>query len=441
MKTIPSKYPYLLLTAAALIFSSLACNALQVGVVTPTLDEENNQLVSDDLESSPLPESEETEEQAAAQETQEVVQEPAALTAVAWYGHIASMPEGSQYEDVVILHPEGTGEYGLMGSTPEIEAEIRTLRDGEAAQRYVHLWGTFSCGVDDVNGCQLLVDKLGYGAMMEEEDISNWIGTIKGFNFNMGPAFGFVLNGDVPMQYGIYASQDPSLQAEIESLRDTDTLVQVSGKLLVGFPDINSTRIEVSNLQVIQEGSAAQPTLETSFDPTANYQVYVNNRYGYQFKYPEQAEVTFLGPESFPPGDLPEGLTSEEYLAELQKTYTDQLCIKIEYSLGYIYISAEPNNPENLMVDCGNNDSFSGESQPLERTISIGTATYLAQGYEFTGSGETLDQHNELLAIDLEDGSRIVFGASSRIDANYQDYLMKTELILERIIGTYQTLQ
>ena len=135
MKTIPKKYPYLLLAAAVLIFSSLACNALQVGVVTPTTDEETNQLVSGELEGSPLPETEGTAEQTSQEETQEADPAPAFLSAVAWYGHIASMPAGSQYEDVLILHPEGTGAYGLSGATPELEAGIRTLRDGEGAQQ------------------------------------------------------------------------------------------------------------------------------------------------------------------------------------------------------------------------------------------------------------------------------------------------------------------
>ena len=426
---------YFYLAAAALILSALACNTLQVGVATP-IPEDNNQLVSDGDDISPTLEvEEETQDEEAEQE-----EGPAVLSAVAWQGHIASMPEGSQYDDVLILNPEGIGEYGLAGATPEIEAEIRTLRDGEGPQMYIHLWGEFSCGVDDVNGCQLLVDRLQYGPKMSEEDVSNWVGTIKGFNFNMGPVFGFILEGEVPMHYGIYASQDPSLQAEIESLRDTGTLVRISGKLLVGFPDVNSTRIEVSSLQVLEEGSMVQPTL-VGFDPTANWQVYSNNRYSYQIKYPDQAELTFYGPTIFSPDDLPAGMTSEEYLDTLTKQYTNQLCVKIEYSLGFIFISAQPNNGENFLVDCGNTEIYSGDKIPLERVISIGSESYLARGYEYVGAGEILDQHNEMLWIDLEDGTRVAYGGLSRTDANYVDYTMKTQSILEQIIGTYQMMK
>lgn len=428
--------PFLHLAAAALILSMLACNVLQVGVVTPT-GEESNQIISGEVDSPLVSETEEPGE-----EVQE--EEPEALRAVAWYGHIASMPGGSQYDDVLILNPEDVGEYGLLGATPEIESEIRTLRDGEGPEKYVHLWGSFTCGVDDINGCQLLVDRLQYGAMMMEEEISNWVGTIKGFSFDMGPTYGFVLDGEVPMHYGIFASQDPALQAEIERVRDTGALVQVSGKLMVGVPDVNSSRIEISSLQVLEEGSQVQPTQE-SFDPTADWQVYTSNRYGYQIKYPDGAELSFYGPEGFLSEDLPADMTPDEYMDALLKEYTDQLCVQIEYSLGYIYISAPPNNQGVLMVHCGVPGWGAGELIPQTRDIFIGEVLYTATGNKFISSPEyndgTLNSNNLHMKIDLEGGVRIVYGATPRPDANLEDFEMKTLEILEQIIGTYRSIQ
>lgn len=434
--TMKNKKHHLILAAIALMFSTLACNVLQVGVVTPDT-EDDFQLVSEEIDSPNPSETAETEEEGPEEE-------PAVLSAVAWQGHIASMPEGSQFDDVLILNPEGSGEYGLAGATPEIEAEIRTLRDGEGPQTYVHLWGDFSCGVEDVNDCQLLVTRLQQGATMTEEEITNWVGTIKGFNFNMGPSFGFVLDGEIPMHYGIYASQDPSMQAEIERLRDTGALVQVSGTLLVGFPDVNSTRIEVSSLQVLEDGSLAQPAL-ASFDPTADWQTFASNRYSYQIKYPDHAELSFYGPEGFSPDDLPAGMTPEEYMDDLLKQYTDQLCVHIEYSLGFVYISAPPNNQGDLLVHCGVPGWGAGELNEISRNITIGGEVYSINGTEFIASPEnddgTLNSHLVLYTIDLEDGVRIVYGATPRTDATYEDYLMKTQEILERIISTYQSLQ
>jgi len=414
-----------------LLLSSLACNALQVGVVTPTPDIPLEPVV-DQVDASPAVDSKE-----AAQIDGE---EPEAVTAVAWQGHIASMPEGSQFDDLVILNPEGTGEYGLAGATPEIEAEIRALRDGEGPQKNVHLWGTFNCGVVDVNDCQLVVEKLQYGANTSEEEITDWVGIIRGYDFNSGPAYGLELAGPVPMNYGIYASQDPALQAEIERLRDTGTLVQVSGRLLVGVPDVNSTRIEVSSLQILEEGSETQPTRET-FDPTADWQVFTSDRYGYQIKYPDGAELSFSGPVGFSADDLPEGMTPDQYMDSLQKEFTDQLCVQIQYSLGFIYISAPPNNSGDSMVPCGSPGYGAGELIDLARDVEVDGKLYRASGYEgirSNPSGETLDLHNEILWIDLEDGTRIAFGATPRTDATYQDYLIKTRDTLEQIIGTFK---
>jgi hypothetical protein len=55
-------------------------------------------------------------------------------------------------------------------------------------------------------------------------------------------------------------------------------------------------------------------------------------------------------------------------------------------------------------------------------------------------TGETLDLHNEIFWIYLEDGTRIAYGATPRTDATYEDYLMKTKEILLRILTTYEAM-
>ena len=177
---------------------------------------------------------------------------PSTVAVIAWLGHIASLPEGNPYDDYVILSPQGTGEFGLTGATPEIESEIGTLRDADGHNEYVHLWGMLSCDVEDHNGCQLVVNKMQYGANYAEEDIEGWLGTITSSDFNMGTSSVFELSGEFPMWYSIHASQDESLQGQIESLRDTGAVVRVSGTLMVGIPDVNGTRIEVTNLEVVE---------------------------------------------------------------------------------------------------------------------------------------------------------------------------------------------
>jgi hypothetical protein len=432
----------LILGISILILSTLACGTVQVGVVTPTSERDIQPINENQDPESEMAAVEETNSQT---ETVPAPEPPTTITVTAWLGHIASLPEGSQYDDFVILSPQGTGEFGLTGATPEIDAEIRTLRGAEGATKYIHFWGVLSCDdVEDYNGCQLLVEKMQYGMNYAEEEIEGWVGTITASTFNMGTAYVFELLGTFPMWYSIHASQDESLRAQIDSLRDTGAVVKVSGKLMVGIPDVNGTRIEVSELLVVEEGTEEQPDLEDTFDPTADWPVFVNDRYGYQIKTPRQATITLYGPMGFSQEDLPEGLSAEQYMDQLIKTYTDQLCVHIEYSLGFIYISA-PVNQEKLYTHCGTPAPGAGDHVAKIETVDIGDQLYQANGMEWISgwpspSGETLDLHSESFWIDLDDGIRITYGATPRSDATYEDYLAKSKEMLLKILATYEAM-
>jgi hypothetical protein len=439
---------YIILGMTVLVLTTLACGSVQVGVVTPT-PEGKIQPTNDDQEpESELAALEEVESQTKEEPTPEPVEEvPETQTTFvvnAWQGHIASLPEGSQYDDFVILTPEGTGEFGLTGATPEIEAEIRSLRDApDGPNKYVHLWGLLSCDADDYNGCQLVVDKLRYGyPNTVEENIEDWVGTITSGTMQGGLSHVFELSGEYPMWYSIHSSDDQTLQAQIESLRDTGAIVQVSGKLLVGIPDVNGTRIEPSELTVIEAGTQEQPTVEP-FDPTEDWQIYISDRYNYQIKYPKEATLSLFGPVRFSQEDVPLGMTEEQYLDQLMKEYTDQLCVHIEYALGFIYISAPPNNTDDFMVHCGIPAWGAGDTIEKTENVTVGSVLYQANGWEFIGNmpaGETLDLHNELFWIFLEDGTRIAYGAAPRTDATYEDYLAKGKNMLLQILATYETM-
>jgi hypothetical protein len=251
------------------------------------------------------------------------------------------------------------------------------------------------------------------------------------------------------MWYSIYASQDENLQAQIESLRDTGAGVQVGGKLMVGIPDINGSRIEVSKMTVIEAGIEEQPPLE-SFDPTTDWPTFVSDRYNYQIRYPKEAIISLFGPQGFSMEDKPEEMTTDQYLDSLLKEFTNQLCLQIEYSLGWIYIAAPPNK-EKMYTPCGPTGLGASEIINKIETISIGDQLYQANGVEFklqdmdsAGNpitGESLDLHGEMFCIELEDGTMIRFGSMPREDATYEDYLIKTKEILLTIIATYENLQ
>jgi putative hemolysin len=173
---------------------------------------------------------------------------------VAWVGHIASTPAGSQYDDFISLMPAGAGEVGISGATPEIKAQIVALRDGSGVEEFPMVWGSLTCDVPDYGGCQLLVNELRFGQFLAEPtSVDGWQGSVACSHFNSSPSNlcgnAFVLEGDFPVWYGLW-SADPELLAQIETLRDTGKTIKVWGQLLAGVPDINGTQIQVDRIEI-----------------------------------------------------------------------------------------------------------------------------------------------------------------------------------------------
>jgi hypothetical protein len=169
---------------------------------------------------------------------------------------VVSTPSGAQYDDYLVLMPEGTGEIGVEGVDEAVEAEIVALRDREEPGKHAHFWGTLLCDVPDVGGCQLLVTRLrvdGPGPFFDPDPVEGWEGTI--VSGPPGPRSGgddyLVVAGPFPIEYGI-GSTDPDVAAELESLRDTGTTVRVWGEISAGVIDWNATQIRVTRVEVVE---------------------------------------------------------------------------------------------------------------------------------------------------------------------------------------------
>ena len=216
----------------------------------------------------------------------------AEILAVAWYGYVASTPDSAQFDDYLVLLPEEARRaVGIEGADEAIEAQIVALRDKAEPGKHAHFWGTLNCDVIDYGGCQLLVTRLrvdGPGPFFDPDPVNGWQGTIVSAPYPDGPRSGGddyleVLVNGIPIAYGI-GSTDTALAAQIESLRDTGTIVRVWGEVSAGVIDWNGTQIQVEQLEIAIEA----PTAPAGYE---GWKPYVNAEFGYALWYPGNCQV------------------------------------------------------------------------------------------------------------------------------------------------------
>ncbi|MBN1813159.1 MAG: DUF333 domain-containing protein [Anaerolineae bacterium] len=180
---------------------------------------------------------------------------PKGTEVVGWYGSVVSLPPGSQYDDYLVLAPEGVGEIGIAGADEGVEAQIVALRDQEEPGKYAHFWGTLTCDVPDYNGCQLVVTRLrvdGPGEFFDPDPVEGWDGLVIGEPPLSQYDDHFVLSGDFFVIYGI-GSSDPAIAAQLEELRDTMIPVRIWGEVTCGIMDVNGCAIDVTRIEIIGE--------------------------------------------------------------------------------------------------------------------------------------------------------------------------------------------
>lgn len=241
--------------------------------------EEDTSPTATQVPTLPLPTSSQAATQTSVEQTSEAIipsqtprqSEPIeGLPVIAWTGHVASAPPGVQFDDYLILSPEGAGEVGLTGASQEIEDTIIELRDREGVGEYATFWGTLICPAVDFGGCQLRVTDVRYGLYQTDpEPVEGWEGTVVCSRFNAAPGEvcgnGFQLSGDFPVWYGLW-SADPQILNDLEIARDTGIPIRVWGVIIAGVPDVNGTQIQLDRIQYLEE--PVLPTANPTSTPT-----------------------------------------------------------------------------------------------------------------------------------------------------------------------------
>ncbi len=178
-----------------------------------------------------------------------VVPEVAVQPVDGWYGFVITPPAGQPFEYYLVLSPKESGNAGLIPANDEVATALMRLRD---SGRAAHIWGTLSCSVAEVDGCQVEVARVrpeGPGEIFAADPVEAWDGTIE--SLPAGAQFDdvFVLDDpQFPVRYGIDAP-DAEVARQIEALRDTGTVVSIFGELTCGVPDVNGCQIRVSYVE------------------------------------------------------------------------------------------------------------------------------------------------------------------------------------------------
>jgi hypothetical protein len=182
-------------------------------------------------------------------------------------------------------------------------------------------------------------------------------------------------------------------------------------------------------LQLPSETSTTEATHPESWE------LYTNSVYGYQLYLPPSATLTSTGVEGVTPSEVPEGVSLEEYKAQLQAQLSDQLCVTIRVGvLGYIQISA-PTNAGFRYAICGLTGVGAGEMTEKSEEIDLGGSTVLFRGFELIGSDENSGAHFEVFNYEMGDGTRIEFGSAGP-SGTYDEYLTTNKPTILQVLST-----
>lgn len=164
--------------------------------------------------------------------------------------------------------------------------------------------------------------------------------------------------------------------------------------------------------------------------------MYQNDLVGYEFSYPPQAKISSLGPDSYSPEDVPPDIKLD-YFALLESIYPDDLCVGLEYEMGFIIIKA-PLNKGGKFVTCGVTGIGDYDVVEATETVVINGQSYSAQGYKVYERDSAATFRDEFFFVDLEDGTTINYGGYWKDNgATYADYVPVKETLFQ-ILASYQ---
>lgn len=156
--------------------------------------------------------------------------------------------------------------------------------------------------------------------------------------------------------------------------------------------------------------TAPTPTPVPTSDVVAGWLTYENTYFGYRFAYPPDARIRIQGVTGFSIEELPENMTVEAYLEQLQELYPDDLCVTVLYEEGFVVFAPAFDKEGKYTVPCGVTGVGDYVLTDITETVVIdGVPLTTTVGVQMRGSAGAW--RGEFLRLPVNDDIYIDYGS------------------------------
>jgi hypothetical protein len=171
--------------------------------------------------------------------------------------------------------------------------------------------------------------------------------------------------------------------------------------------------------------------------PVDGWMTYHNDYLGYAFDYPPEASIQETGVTGYPTELLPAGMEPGEYIALLEATLPNNLCVGVNLPTAWFVVAASSQAGGDFAGPCGVSGIGAYDIKNSTETVSVAGQQVEANLTEVFEVG-TSQKLNEFAFILLEDGTRIQYGSAfSQAGLTLDDYQAEKETIL-RILASFR---
>lgn len=203
-----------------------------------------------------------------------------------------------------------------------------------------------------------------------------------------------------------------------------------------------NTPASPSGLESTAESTVVPPTLTrrptTTPVPTSSivpgWLTYENKFLGYSFSYPPEARIRIQGVTGFPTDELPENLTAEEYQAQLEAKYPDDLCVTVTYKTTFVTFVPSEDSVGKYTVPCGVTGVGDYDVESNIESLIIGNVQMVGDVF-WLSERNSGAWHGEFTMLNPHDNEGIHFGS---VTGTHEEFLAAQETMMQIVFSFRQ---